>query len=137
MPGVAAGSISIDQTWPAGGPAANVSAGVASHEIVPIRYSLPTTLPERAMSITARMRLPSTILALAFAIAPVAGCGDAADEEAAPGAAVDTPTAAQTRARRDSAIAGSRLPGAQGVRGAMEASETARRRAEATDTLLP
>lgn len=65
------------------------------------------------------------------------GCGDVEDD-ATPEveAVVDSLTPAQQRARRDSAIAGSRLPGAGGVRGAMEASETARRRAETMDTTL-
>lgn len=82
-----------------------------------------------------RRGIRGTIALLACALA--AGCGT---DDVNPDAAtvpVDTPTAEATRARRDSAIAGSRLPGAQGVRGAMEAAETARRRAEATDTLLP
>ena len=63
------------------------------------------------------------------------GTDDGVDGATTLPAADSTPST--TRAQRDSAIAGSRLPGAQGVRGAMDASETARVRAEATDTLLP
>ena len=70
-------------------------------------------------------------------ILALAACGgdDAAEDAALPPA--DTAPAVSTRAQRDSAIAGSRLPGAQGVRGAMNAAELARQHAEATDTMLP
>ena len=67
------------------------------------------------------------------------GCGtdDGVEGESAlPADAVrDTVSAARERARRDSAVARSGLPGAGGVGRAMDASEAARERAEATDTM--
>lgn len=80
------------------------------------------------------MKRPSFAPLLLLALLPIAGCGS---EDAAPAAeTIDDSDVRRTRARRDSAIAGSRLPGAEGVGRALDASETARRRAEATDTLL-
>ena len=74
---------------------------------------------------------------VALVTLPACGTDDGVEGETT--LPLDSPavTAPSTRAQRDSAIAGSRLPGAGGVRGAMEASESARRRAEATDTMLP
>ena len=73
------------------------------------------------------------LLLLGLLAAP--GCTPGEDE--APSAeAMDTSDVRRTRARRDSAVAESGLPGAQGVGRALDASEAARRRAEATDTLL-
>jgi hypothetical protein len=51
-------------------------------------------------------------------------------------AAADSLTPQQQRARRDSAVARSGLPGAEGVGRALDASEAARARAQATDTML-
>ena len=79
-----------------------------------------------------RLRLGLVVLALALT-----ACGDVEDDAAPEVEAVtDSLTAEQQRARRDSAIAGSRLPGAAGVGRAIDASEAARARAQATDTLL-
>ena len=65
----------------------------------------------------------------------VAACDDETEDAATIPA--DTLSAEQQRARRDSAVAGSNLPGAAGVGRAMDAAEAARARAEATDTMLP
>ena len=62
-------------------------------------------------------------------------CGTDAEDGADAAASADTAPATPSRARRDSAVAGSRLPGAGGVRAAMEASEAARRRTEASDSI--
>ncbi len=49
--------------------------------------------------------------------------------------AVVPPTDSVTRRQRDSAIGASRLPGARGVQGALEASDAAAARAAAIDSL--
>lgn len=81
-----------------------------------------------------RMRAGVAVLMLAFAAAGCAGDDETEDAATIP---ADTLTAEQQRARRDSAVAGSNLPGAAGVGRAMDAAEAARARAEATDTMLP
>ena len=81
------------------------------------------------------------IAAILISCATLAACdADGTVEEDTPPAAgvapADSLTAEQQRARRDSAVAGSQLPGAAGVGRAMEAADAARARAEATDTML-
>lgn len=76
------------------------------------------------------------VLALAACLATTA-CGtddDVEGETTLP--ETDTAPTAPSRARRDSAVANSRLPGAGGVRATMEASEAAARRTEASDTMV-
>ncbi|MGH7483082.1 MAG: hypothetical protein ACRELV_13080 [Longimicrobiales bacterium] len=69
------------------------------------------------------MRLP---LATLMAAALLAGCGGAEPAEE---------TEPLTQEQRDSAIAESGLPGAGGVRGALDAVEASEDRAEAHDTM--
>lgn len=66
-----------------------------------------------------------------------AGCGtdDGVDGESTL-PATDSLTAEQQRARRDSAVAGSNLPGAAGVGRAMDARDAANARNAEHDTLL-
>jgi len=71
----------------------------------------------------ARVR-PFTILAV-LVLALACGGGEAGDV---------APADTLTRAQRDSALGASSLPGAGGVRGALDVSEAARRRAEALDS---
>lgn len=75
------------------------------------------------------MRHASLVSVLVLTIAALAACssGDA-DGGAAAGDSL-------TRAERDTAIAESRLPGARGVEGAMDASDAARERAARVDSL--
>ena len=70
-------------------------------------------------------KIPIPILAVALA----AGCvgGEPPPE--------DVPADSITERQRDSAIGASRLPGAQGVRGALEASDAAASRAATIDSL--
>lgn len=82
------------------------------------------------------MKRPHLLLILALGTV-VAACGDDVPDTEAIEQPADTLTAQQQRARRDSAVAESGLPGAEGVRRAMDASEAASARARATDTLLP
>jgi len=88
----------------------------------------------------ARLLRLLTLGALGLCAGPVTACGtdDGVEGEShLPGdAGGDTLTAEQQRARRDSAVAESRLPGAEGVGRALEASDAARERAQATDSLL-
>lgn len=79
----------------------------------------------------------STLAALALA-AVLAGSGCGTDDEVPEATlpAADTVPTTPSRARRDSAVANSRLPGAGSVRAAMEASEAAARRTEASDTMV-
>ena len=83
-----------------------------------------------------RLRAGSCVLALGLVLV-LGACGDTEDDATpAVEAVTESLTAEQQRARRDTAIAGSRLPGAAGVGRAMDAAEAARVRAEATDTML-
>lgn len=68
-------------------------------------------------------------LLLLVCIAALAGCagGDSGDTEARADSV--------TQRQRDSIIGASRLPGARGVRGALDASDAAAARATAHDTL--
>ena len=66
----------------------------------------------------------------------LAGCGtdDGVDGESTL-PVTDSLSAQQQRARRDSAVAGSGLPGAEGVGRALDAAEAANARNEAHDTI--
>lgn len=64
------------------------------------------------------------------------GCGTEEEAATPAAAAVDSLTPEQQRARRDSAIAGSRLPGAGGVGRALDARDAANARSAEHDTLL-
>lgn len=78
-----------------------------------------------------RRRIAATALAALLALA--AACSGGTPDR---GAAADTVSAdSMTRRQRDSVIGESRLPGAQGVRGALEASDAAAARAAAIDSL--
>lgn len=70
-----------------------------------------------------------TILIPVLALAVVAGCSG---EQSS---ADDVPADTITQRQRDSAIGASKLPGAQGVRGALEASDAASSRAATIDSL--
>ena len=77
------------------------------------------------------------VLTLALAIAACGTDDGVEGESTLPADAVaDSLSPAQERARRDSAVARSGLPGAEGVSRALDASDAARARAEASDSLL-
>ena len=78
------------------------------------------------------MRLRTGLMALALGLA-ACGTDDGVDGESTLPA--DTLTAEQQRARRDSAVAESRLPGAEGVGRAMDARTMANERNAAHDSL--
>ncbi|HUF12638.1 MAG TPA: hypothetical protein VMN78_06045 [Longimicrobiales bacterium] len=80
----------------------------------------------------------SMIYGLAM-MAGLAACGtdDGVEGETTLPAADSAPAPTPTRGQRDSAVAASKLPGAGAVRRALETSETASRRAEAMDSVLP
>lgn len=80
-----------------------------------------------------RTRRLLTATAFAAALAVLTGCSGG---QAGSGMAADTISPDSiTRRQRDSAIGASNLPGAQGVRGALEASDAAAARAAAIDSL--
>ena len=81
-----------------------------------------------------RRRMGVMVLALALA---ACGTDDGVEGESAlPADAVaDSLTPEQQRARRDSAVAGSQLPGAGGVGRAMDAREAANARNAALDSI--
>lgn len=79
------------------------------------------------MSALKRKCLPGLVLALA--VLGVAGCGSGDGGEV--GAAPDT----LTRRQKDSLVGTLPVPGAGAVQGALEASDAARARAEAHDTI--
>ena len=83
------------------------------------------------------MRLRNGVMVLALVALAVSACGDTEDD-AMPEveAVVDSLTPQQQRARRDSAVAGSQLPGAAGVGRAMDARDAANARNAEHDTLL-
>jgi hypothetical protein len=69
---------------------------------------------------------------LSLVVAVVAGaCSDGPSDQATLRAD------SMTQRQRDSVIGASRLPGAQGVRGALEASDAAAARAAAADSIRP
>lgn len=92
-------------------------------------------------------RLPAVLVALALAALPLTvGCSpdSGAPESGGAGTARDAatepvsgaaPPDSITRRQRDSVIGESRLPGARGVRGALEASDAAAGRNAALDSL--
>ncbi len=73
------------------------------------------------------------LLLVLACLTAVVGCSDR-DSEAGPAAEV-VPADSLTRQQRDSVIGASRLPGAGGVRGALEASDAAASRAATHDSL--
>lgn len=83
-----------------------------------------------------RRRTPFHALAtLALAAGLLAGCGDGAPEAQDASGAAPAPADSITRRQRDSVIGESRLPGARGVKGALEASDAAAARAATLDSL--
>jgi len=84
------------------------------------------------------MRIGAGVLVLVMTLAACGTDDGVEGESALPAGAVrtaDSLSAEQQRARRDSAVAGSRLPGAAGVGRAMDASEAARARNESMDSI--